>query len=723
MASPGQKRGSCGHAMAGFDGHAFCARCREKGKGEEPCIANKDTTDCKFCNLLTPEQRAQISTPSYKIKKEKREAKRLDNPTPTEEIALVDPASVSVIGAVGESVASPSTSIPPEKKAKKGKPTSKAKKSASSSADDRISALDLKWSDRFNRLEALLMAKSLEPSFSADVRVTPKHSPPANVSKDSEPFFQPTNLLGVSSQRTGPDTVAALQPSAGKLPTDKNSQTSSTRTGPDVIASKQKSAGKQKLETLPAQTASGRTGPDVASSKHKSTGKPHSDSHRTASSSAQKTSKVLSDRPGSDRPSSASHTGSESPTLHKSSGRDSISSMDSDVESTGNLSDVPPLEIFVDEGELSDDQELTEQDTPTSEEQTYRETMRGIRAFMGWSHVPEIDSSNPSDDNPFAGPKAPAPSKIAVHMPTEEWLCKKLSKLNITLVEGYPSRTAEAGSLPMDHFLRPPRSQAKWYGLYAEQQTDQTKVTSWNTGHSKLNSSFGRIAHKAALASTPPASRRISQDSLRRWERTAREASVVCNQAASFNRCLFKVQADMQSQIKTIRSEGKGKGSSKVSEATDELQFLMDFNANISHATAKAMEHLTEFVFFTMGNLTLARRDAYLNHLKNGIKPDTFAALRTGPLHIPTLFPESAIKRAEEEIAHFDSKNQPAASSSRAKARFHPYERQERKQEGRSEFKQERPAWKNIGKRQFRKPKGRNSNFSSRSAKGQQPYK
>ena len=723
MASPGQKRGSCGHAMAGFDGHAFCARCREKGKGEEPCIANKETTDCKFCNLFTPEQRAQISTPSYKIKKEKREAKRLDNPTPTEEIALVDPASVSVIGAVGESVASPSTSIPPEKKAKKDKPTSKAKKSASSSADDRISALDLKWSDRFNRLEALLMAKSLEPSFSADVRVTPKHSPPANVSKDSEPFFQPTNLLGVSSQRTGPDTVAALQPSAGKLPTDKNSQTSSTRTGPDVIAPKQKSAGKQKVETLPAQTASGRTGPDVASSKHKLTSKPHSDSHRTASSSAQKTSKALSDRPGSDQPSSASHTGSESPTLHKSSGRDSISSMDSDAESTGNLSDVPPLEIFVDEGELSDDQELTEQDTPTSEEQTYRETMRGIRAFMGWSHVPEIDSSNPSDDNPFAGPKAPAPSKIAVHMPTEEWLCKKLSKLNITLVEGYPSRTAEAGSLPMDHFLRPPRSQAKWYGLYAEQQTDQTKVTSWNTGHSKLNSSFGRIARKAALASTPPASRRISQDSLRRWERTAREASVVCNQAASFNRCLFKVQADMQSQIKTIRSEGKGKGSSKVSEATDELQFLMDFNANISHATAKAMEHLTEFVFFTMGNLTLARRDAYLNHLKNGIKPDTFAALRTGPLHIPTLFPESAIKRAEEEIAHFDSKSQPAASSSRAKARFHPYERQEHKQEGRSEFKQERPAWKNIGKRQFRKPKGRNSNFSSRTAKGQQPYK
>ena len=652
MSSPGQKRGSCGHAMAGFDGHAFCACCREKGKGEEPCIANKETKDCKFCNLFTPEQRAQISTPSYKIKKEKREAKRLDTATPTEEVALVDPASVSVIGAVGESVTSPSTCLPPEKKTKKDKPTSKSKKSASSSSDDRISALDLKWSERFNRLEALLMAKSMEPSFSADVRVTPIHSPPANVSKDAEPFFQPSNQSVDSSQRTGPDTVAVTQPSAGKLLTDKNSQvpSSDVRTGPDIIAHKQQSADKPRSKIQPSQTASGRTGPDVASSKHKSTGKPHTDSHRPASSSVQKSNKSITDRPVSDRPSSASHTGSESPTLHKSSGKDSISSMESDAES--NLSDIPPLELFVEEGELSDDQELAEQDTPTSEEQTYRETMRGIRSFMGWSHVPEIDGANPSDDNPFAGPKAPAPSKIAVHMSTEEWLCKKLSKLNITLVEGYPSRTAEAGSLPMDHFLRPPRSQAKWYGLHSEQQTDQTKVTSWNTGHSKLNSSFGRIARKAALASTPPASRRISQDSLRRWERNAREASVVCNQAASFNRCLFKVQADMQSQLKTIRSEDKGKGSSKVSEATEELQFLMDFNASITQATAKTMEHLTEFVFFTMGNLTLARRDAYLNHLKNGIKPNTFAALRTGPLHIATLFPESAIKRAEEEIAH-----------------------------------------------------------------------
>ena len=522
-------------------------------------------------------------------------------------------------------------------------------------------------------------------------------------------------------KHTGPDSDAALQLSAGKLPPCSSSQdqTVATRTGPDVTASKQQSAGKPKSD-LHSKTSSGRTGPDVASSKHMSTGKPYTDPHRQAASSVQKPGKSTSDRPSTDRPSSAGLTGSESPTLPKSSGKDSISSIESDAES--NLSDTLPLELFVGEGKLSDEQELTEQDLPTLEEQTYRETMRDIHSFMGWTHVPDMDSSNPSDDNPFAGPMTPAPSKISVQMPTEDWLCRKLSKLNLTLVEGYPSRTAEAGSLPMDQFLRPPRPQSKWYGLYSEQQADPAKVTSWSTGHSKLNSSFGRIARKAALASTPPDSRRISQDTLRGWERTAREASVVCNQATSFNCCLFKVQADMQSQIRTIRVERKGKGSAKVLEATEELQFLMEFNSNITQAAAKAMEHLTEFVFFTMGNLTLARRDTYLNHLKNGIKPDTFAALRTGPLHITTLFPESAIKRAEEEISH-DSKSQPAATSSHVKARFHPYERHDRKQEGRSEHKQERPAWKNINKRQFRQPKGKSANFSSRSAKGQQPYK
>ena len=55
---------------------------------------------------------------------------------------------------------------------------------STTSFDSRISDLDRKWSDRFSRLEALLMAKTLDkpqdPVFST-VKVTPAHAPPANV--------------------------------------------------------------------------------------------------------------------------------------------------------------------------------------------------------------------------------------------------------------------------------------------------------------------------------------------------------------------------------------------------------------------------------------------------------------------------------------------------------------------------------------------------------------
>ena len=257
----------------------------------------------------------------------------------------------------------------------------------------------------------------MEPTFSSDIRVAPAHSPPANVARDTEPFFQAANRPLDTPQHTGPDSSAALQPSAGKLLKDfsLHGSSSSERTGPDNIASQQKSAGKlkNKLKT----TTQGRTGPDTTSQKQNSTGKPSTDPHQPSTVSAEGSKQPVTDHP-SDRPYST--TGSVSPTPQKNR-KDNISSLESHTES--HLSDTPPVELFVEEGELSDDQEFLEQELPTSEEQTYRETMRGIRLFIGWSHIPDVDSSNPSDYNPFAGPKAPAPSKISVQMPTEDWLC------------------------------------------------------------------------------------------------------------------------------------------------------------------------------------------------------------------------------------------------------------------------------------------------------------
>ena len=107
----------------------------------------------------------------------------------------MDPASVSVIGIVGETSTAQSPTLPLEKKAKKEKTTVKPKMSVASTSatDNKISELDLKWPECFNALEALTMAKSLLPTFSSDVRVTPSHSDPANVARNAEHFFQPAS--------------------------------------------------------------------------------------------------------------------------------------------------------------------------------------------------------------------------------------------------------------------------------------------------------------------------------------------------------------------------------------------------------------------------------------------------------------------------------------------------------------------------------------------------
>ena len=89
MTSPGQRKGACGHIMASFDKHSRCARCRDKGLGDDPCIKK---LHCDFCELLTPEQIIQLLTPTYKLRKEKQKERE----------SLVDPTSVTVLSPVDQ---------------------------------------------------------------------------------------------------------------------------------------------------------------------------------------------------------------------------------------------------------------------------------------------------------------------------------------------------------------------------------------------------------------------------------------------------------------------------------------------------------------------------------------------------------------------------------------------------------------------------------------------
>ena len=159
--------------------------------------------------VLTPEQLAQLSTPSYKFKKEKRD--KSDTP-PSKNSAsmsstkvtlsptLVDPAQVSVIRTMdGQDTGL--SALPAEKKKKKvEKKSVKSKSSASTSrpaavsTNQRFEELDQKWSDRFNQLcywQRLLNQPQQELTFGM-VKVVPAHSPPDSIIR-SEPFIRPTD--------------------------------------------------------------------------------------------------------------------------------------------------------------------------------------------------------------------------------------------------------------------------------------------------------------------------------------------------------------------------------------------------------------------------------------------------------------------------------------------------------------------------------------------------
>ena len=144
-----------------------------------------------------------------------------------------------------------------------------------------------------------------------------------------------------------------------------------------------------------------------------------------------------------------------------------------------------------------------------------------------------------------------------------------------------------AGGLWKDQLVHPAKSQIKWYDLHTDQKDTSDTVSSWNTSFSHLNITYLRITTQAGIASNPPLSRPISQESLRKSEKSTRVSSVIGHQAAGFNCCLLKIQQIMQTQLKAIRTESNGKSVAKVSAPTEELQYLLDFNRKVQEITSR----------------------------------------------------------------------------------------------------------------------------------------
>ena len=172
MDSPGEKkvqrRGSCGHVMAAFDLHKKCARCRDKGIGDDPCVKDKQ---CSVCDSFSDEQRELISTP-YRIRKD-RKAGILVSPKEVEVLAPVDSSATAepTFSAPRQGPSQPSTS--------------------SFVTAEQFSLMNDKWAEQFARFEALLSRGNVFSTRKA--AVNPVSS---KVIVSDSPFITPAHRSG-----------------------------------------------------------------------------------------------------------------------------------------------------------------------------------------------------------------------------------------------------------------------------------------------------------------------------------------------------------------------------------------------------------------------------------------------------------------------------------------------------------------------------------------------
>ena len=397
-------------------------------------------------------------------------------------------------------------------------------------------------------------------------------------------------------------------------------------------------------------------------------------------------------------------------------------------------SDVSSIHSDSNEGEISSD---TLEHPEQTEEMNYRETVRSVRSFMGWTHIPDFESDLNEPDksnNPWKGKNPKRPARISVEMPPDDWLCQKLERLNTVVAEGYPSRAQDSAGLKKDQFVKIPKSQARWYQMYTIKQDGPhrpgRKLFSWHNTKAKLNSQFPRLTKASAYPAAGPPSRPISQEYLRRWEKCARENSYIINNAAGFNRCASELQDKMSSNVAMLCSRiNKGKAPKEVSGALNDLKDLMAFHQSVSVAMGTALQHLADSVFVHLANLILIRRDAYLEHMKPGVKQDTWLHLRNAPMFGYGLFPDTVIATAEQDIIKHEASGTalrpgPGASQQsgwRTANRYRPYDRRDQRSAG---TEQEQQPWRQFSRPRNRgRGRGRGSNPRFSRSKGYKGFK
>ena len=134
------------------------------------------------------------------------------------------------------------------------------------------------------------------------------------------------------------------------------------------------------------------------------------------------------------------------------------------------------------------------------------------------------------------------------------------------------------------------------------------------------------------------------------------EGSYVVNSAAGFNRCSSELQDRLSTGVGFLQLQiNKGKVPKEVTETLKDIKDYVAFHHGVSVAMGTALQHLADSLFVHLSNLILLRRDSYLEHVKPSIKPDTWNLLRNAPVFGHSLFPDSVLATAEQDINKHES--------------------------------------------------------------------
>ena len=116
-----------------------------------------------------------------------------------------------------------------------------------------------------------------------------------------------------------------------------------------------------------------------------------------------------------------------------------------------------------------------------------------------------------------------------------------------------------------------------------------------------------------------------------------KESTVVCNQAATFNRCVNKIQEEVQDNLRLFLGElSKGKSSQKVNKGLLDLKDLVAFQQNVNFVLGNSMQYLADTIFCTgcQHDHTIFVQAANMSRLHQDsipqawVKPDTWCSLK-----------------------------------------------------------------------------------------------